>query len=124
VTNLDFVELLLEKGANPNAQDHREMTPLMFTIQEAPGAAKFLMNWPTTDVNITTRSGDSFLAFVRSINIDFSDEAAIPGILDIVQKQFLFRQWREIEEMLVERAAQQVNGDLTWIALLESLEEG
>jgi hypothetical protein len=113
VTNLDFVELLLKKGANPNAQDHREMTPLMGTIQDAPGAAKFLMNWPTTDVNITSQYGHTFLAVVRLINIDFSDEVAIPGILDIVQKQFLFRQWREIEEMLAESSAQQVNGDLT-----------
>jgi hypothetical protein len=30
------------------------------------GAAKFLLNWPTTDVNITTQSGASFLARVRN----------------------------------------------------------
>jgi hypothetical protein len=29
VTNLDFVELLLEAGADPNAQDHLGLTPLM-----------------------------------------------------------------------------------------------
>jgi ankyrin repeat protein len=27
VTNLDFVELLLEEGANPNIQDHLGLTP-------------------------------------------------------------------------------------------------
>ena len=45
VTNLDFVELLLETGADPNAQDHLGLTPLMCTIEVAPGAAKFLLNW-------------------------------------------------------------------------------
>jgi hypothetical protein len=113
VTNLDFVELLLDAGADPNARDHLGRTPLMMTTPYAPGAAKFLMNWPTADVNSTTQSGESFLDFVRPSITDFSDEVAIPAdILDIVQKQFLLRQWREIEEMLVERAAQQVHGNL------------
>jgi hypothetical protein len=62
VTNLDFVELLLEEGADPNSQDSRGQTPLMWTTYFAPGAAKFLLNWPTTDANINTRSGTSFLA--------------------------------------------------------------
>jgi hypothetical protein len=48
VTNLDFVELLLKKGADPNSQDHLGGTPLTFTKKFAPGAAKFLLNWPTT----------------------------------------------------------------------------
>jgi hypothetical protein len=100
VTNLDYVELLLEAGADPNVQDRRGQTPLIFcACSNAPGAAKFLMNWPTTDVNITTRAGASFLALVRS-NITTSDSG-----LDRVQKQYLLRQWREIEEMLVERGA-------------------
>jgi hypothetical protein len=38
---------------------------LTCTILNAPGAAKFLLNWPTTDINITTGSGASFLARVR-----------------------------------------------------------
>jgi ankyrin repeat protein len=66
VTNLDFVELLLENGADPNAKDHNEMTPLMYTNDLAPGAAKFLLNWPTTDVNILNGAGEPFLAMVRS----------------------------------------------------------
>ncbi len=65
VTNLDFVELLLKKGADPNFQDSRGATPLMCTVPGAPGAAKFLLNWPTTDANIAARSGESFLARVR-----------------------------------------------------------
>jgi hypothetical protein len=66
VTNLDFIELLLKEGADPNAQDHLGVTPLMCTTPDAPGAAKFLLKWPTTDVNITTRNGASFLILVRT----------------------------------------------------------
>jgi ankyrin repeat protein len=44
VTNLDFVELLLEEGADPNTQDHFGLTPLMSIPTDAPGAAKFLLS--------------------------------------------------------------------------------
>jgi hypothetical protein len=105
VTNLEFVELLLKKGADPNAQGHRGVTPLMYTTMFAPGAAKFLLNWSTTDANITTRSGASFLARVRDDVKYFSDSIAYPDNPERIQHQFLLRQWREIEEMLVERGA-------------------
>jgi hypothetical protein len=118
VTNLDFVELLLTKGADPNAQDHLGLTPLMYTTDFAPGVAKFLLNWPTMDVNITNQSGQSFLVWVRtaimtisdkdvrSIVSAVSDATSISDSLDQVKDQFLLRQWREIEEMLVERGAE------------------
>jgi ankyrin repeat protein len=48
VTNLDFVEYLIP-------------TALMYALFYAPSAATFLLNWPTTDANITMRSGESFL---------------------------------------------------------------
>jgi hypothetical protein len=106
VTNLDFVEYLLEAGADPNAQDHWGMTPLMCTTRNAPGAAKFLLNWPTTDVNITTRSGESFLARARAAVKYFSDNVALPDNPEQVQQhQFLLQQWRVIEDMLVKRGA-------------------
>jgi hypothetical protein len=105
VTNLDFVELLLEKGVDPNSQDHLAMTPLMCTVPEAPGAAKFLLNWPTTDANITSSTGASFLATVRFAITAYSDQIALPDIPDQVQDQFVLQQWREIECMLVERGA-------------------
>jgi ankyrin repeat protein len=54
VTHLDFVELLLEEDANPNVQDSLGLTPLMYTLPYPPFAAKFLLNWPITDVYITT----------------------------------------------------------------------
>jgi hypothetical protein len=65
VTNLDFAELLLEAGADPNAQDRLGLTPLMYTIPNAPGAANFLLNWPTTDDNTINLSGASFLSRIR-----------------------------------------------------------
>jgi hypothetical protein len=105
VTNLDFVEHLLEVGADPNAQDHLLQTPLIYTLPDAPGAAKFLLNWPTTDANVTSRSGASFLAGVRSVITDYSAEVALPDNLNVVQHQFQIQQWREIEEILVERGA-------------------
>ncbi len=105
VTNLDFVELLLEKGADPNAQDHQGMTPVMHTVPFAPGAAKFLLNWPTTDVTITEGAGASFLAMVRLIIQAFSYNGTGPDNPEMVQHQLLLQQWREIEDMLVERGA-------------------
>jgi hypothetical protein len=81
------------------------VTPLMDTTPNAPGAAKFLLNWPSTDVNITTRSGGCFLARVQDAITANSEKVARPRNPDRVQHQFLLRQWSEIEEMLVERAA-------------------
>jgi hypothetical protein len=103
VTNLDFVELLLDEGVDPNAQDHQGLTPLMRTIPHAPGAAKFLLKWPTTDVNITDRSGKSFLVMVRFGIMYFSELIASPDNPDRVQNKFLLQQWRDIEEMLMAR---------------------
>jgi hypothetical protein len=105
VTNLDFVEYLLKEGADPNFQDHRGLTPLMFTTPNAPGAAKFLLNWPTTDVNITTQSGASFLARVRKAIRDYSNQIALTANPYQIQHQFTLQQWRDIEEMLMERGA-------------------
>jgi hypothetical protein len=85
VTNLDFIELLLEGGADPNSQDNCGMIPLMCTTPDAPGAAKFLLNWPTTDVNTTARSGVSNLARVRKAAKCLSDKVAVPDNADRVQ---------------------------------------
>jgi hypothetical protein len=59
----------------------------------------------TTDVNITTRSGASFLARVRGAVKYFSAQDAILDNTDRANYQFLLQQWRDIEEMLVEREA-------------------
>jgi hypothetical protein len=103
VTNLDFIELLLKAGADPNYQNHAGMTPLMMTTPYAPGAAKFLLNWPTTDVHITISNGASFKDFVRKCIMDLSTEIALPDNPDKLQQQFLLQQWRDIEGMLVAR---------------------
>jgi hypothetical protein len=103
VTNLDFVELLLENGADPNVQDRLGLTPLMYSLKAAPGPAKFLLTWPTTDANITTRSGASILALVRSIISEYFEQITLPEDSERFQHQFLLQQWSEIEEMLMER---------------------
>jgi hypothetical protein len=105
VTNLDFVELLLEKGADPNTQDHLGMIPLIYTAPHAPGAAKFLLNWPSTDANITERSGAYFLDRVRLTITTLSDDVEVPGNPCQVQDQFQLQQWRDIEGKLLERGA-------------------
>jgi hypothetical protein len=87
------------------------VTPMMCTIMDAPGAAKFLLKWPTTDVNITMHSGESFLFGVRKAVQMFPDLVALPDNPDQVQQQFLLQQWRGIEEMLVVRVA--VDTDIT-----------
>jgi hypothetical protein len=110
VTNLDFIQLLLEKGANPNMQNIDGRTPLMCATPMAPGAAKFLLEWSTRptstdiDIHITTRTGVTLLDMVHSTIVDFSDQAALPDNPDQqVKYAFLLQQWREIEKMLVER---------------------
>jgi hypothetical protein len=101
VTNLDYVEFLLEAGANPNAQDYKGLTPLTYSKPHAPGAAKFLLNWPTTDANITCQSGESFQSSVRRTLEYFSDKLALPDNPEMLQHQLAIQQWRTIEEMLV-----------------------
>jgi hypothetical protein len=103
-TYLDFIQLLLENGADPNTQDQRGMTPLIHTVRMAPGAAKFLLEWATTDVNITASSGASFLAYVRLAIEHSADQVSLPDNPDMVKDRFVLQQWREIEETLVERA--------------------
>jgi hypothetical protein len=52
----------------------------MCTTPAAPGAAKFLLNWPTTDANIATRAAGAFVALVRKNIRATSDKLALPDI--------------------------------------------
>jgi hypothetical protein len=105
VTNLDFIELLLVEGVDPNCQDRTGCTALVFTTPNCPSAAKFLLNWPATDANIIAHCGASFLAGVRKAVEYFAYMIARPNNPDRLQHQFLLQQWQDIEEMLVERGA-------------------
>jgi hypothetical protein len=77
------------------------LMPLMCTATKSSGAAEFLLNWPTTDVNIITQSGASFLARVRNTAEYFAKTVERPNNPGRVQHQFLLQQWRESEEMLL-----------------------
>jgi hypothetical protein len=101
-TNLDFIQLLLDNGANPNIQNYLGETPLMCSVQMAPSAAKLLMEWPTTDVNLTSKSGKCSLAMVRN-TIDFlTHGCSFPWH---PRNQFLCQQWRDIEKVLLAKGA-------------------
>jgi hypothetical protein len=98
VTNLDFVELPLEAGADPNALNLSGNTPLLETIPFSPNAAKLLLKWDSTDVNITNSlREESFLATVRA-----HPEKVLPHDHE---REFMLEHWHDVEEMLVKRGA-------------------
>jgi ankyrin repeat protein len=108
VTNLAFIQLLLENGADPNAQNKYVAPPLPRTIPRSPATAKLLLEWQSTDVNVTTNQGDSYLALVRFTSTNFSDAVtrfSNSDQSDVVKSRFVLQQWREIEEILVEKGA-------------------
>jgi ankyrin repeat protein len=99
ITNLGFIKFLLEHGANQNMLSTSGKTPLLLTAKVAPAAAKFLIEWPGTDVNHVAHStGISSLALVRVCTTYFT-MAVEP------KNRFILKQWREIEAMLVEMGA-------------------
>jgi hypothetical protein len=110
VTNLDFIQLLLEKGANPNAHISPGTTPIVAVLPMAPGAAKFLLEWSTlpdtTDIriHIIDPDGVTFLDLVHYCVEDFFDQDD-DNPEQRVKHAFLLQQWREIETMLVERGS-------------------
>jgi hypothetical protein len=52
----------------------------------------------TTNVNITAKSGASFLALVREAVKFFADKVALHDNPHQMEHQFLLKQWREIEK--------------------------
>jgi hypothetical protein len=104
-TNLDYIQLLLDHGANPNANSAGQ-TPLSFTVPGAPGAAKFLLTYSDkTDPDILTNDGRSFLAMVRTCIADGTSKARLPNSSQPEIMFFQVNQWEEVEKLLVERGA-------------------
>jgi hypothetical protein len=103
-TNLDFIQLLLDHGANPNAKESDGGTPLHWTIPGAPGAAKFMLTYSVkTDPDILSNDGRSFLAMVRKSIADGRSKARIPHNPKKKILLFQVKQWEEVEKLLVER---------------------
>jgi hypothetical protein len=127
VTNFAFIQLLLENGADPNAQNEYGATPLPRTIYHSPAAAELFLECQSTDVNVTTGKGCSFLAMVRFKNVSVTTKKGysflamirlnIKSFLDVivrfpnsdhpevVKARFVLQQWCEIQEILVEKGA-------------------
>jgi hypothetical protein len=57
------------------------------------------------DLHITNRAGVTFFDMVHSAIDDLSDKVALPECPDRAKHAFLLQQWREIEQMLVERGS-------------------
>jgi hypothetical protein len=105
-TNLDFIQLLLDHGANPNAKSSDFVTPLHYTYPNAPGAAKFLLTYSDkTDPDILTNDGRSFLAMVRSCIAERTSKARLPHNPHPEIMLFQVKQWEEVEKLLVKRGA-------------------
>jgi hypothetical protein len=63
-TNLDFIQLLIENGANPNQQTVDGMIPLMSSIEMAVGAAIFILKFEhekkiEVDPNVRSKWGET-----------------------------------------------------------------
>jgi hypothetical protein len=105
-TNLDYIQLLMDHGANPNAKDSDGETPLHSTVPGAPGAAKFLLTYSDkTDPDILTNDGRSVLATVRSSIADGTSKARLPNNSHPEIMFFQVKQLQEVEKLLVERGA-------------------
>jgi hypothetical protein len=106
VTNLEFIDFLLQSGADPNVRNHKGATPLMWTIEWAPSAAKILIEWPATDVNIVDQEGVSVLTLVRKVIETISGAVDKTGnACRKAEDRFRLQQWLEVEDMLVEKGA-------------------
>jgi hypothetical protein len=102
--NLGFIQILLEAGADPNVQDQWGQTPLVHSLMYAPTAAKFVLEWPTTDLDVTQRDGLTFANLVRLTIGDIS-EMLDDDSNDPIKYNALLQQWREVEAMLDEKEA-------------------
>jgi ankyrin repeat protein len=106
-TNLDFILLLLDHGANLNTKNSKGETSLHYTLYSAPGATKFLLTYSdkTADPDILTNDGRSFLAMVRSGIAEGTSTARHPHNLHPEIDRFQVNQLEEVETLLVERGA-------------------
>jgi hypothetical protein len=103
-TILDYIQLILDHGANPNAKYIDGLTPIHYTYSNAPGAAKFLLTYSNkTDPDILPSDGRSFLAVVRSSIAEGKAEARLRDNPEKEKQLFLVKQWEEVEKLLFER---------------------
>jgi ankyrin repeat protein len=105
-TNLEFIKFLLNNGADQNALSTSGKTPLLLTSTLAPAAAKFLIEWPGTDVNhVADSTGISSLALVRVCITFYTKALQRPNFSLGAEYRFIRKQWLEIDDMLMEMGA-------------------
>jgi len=115
VINLDFIRLLLEHGANPNARSvPKGETPLMHTLENSMPAAVLLLTFPSRvaiDVNVCSSNGSTFLGGVRQSIKRFKEDEVfdqLGGGLSseaIARRNFILKQFLQVEALLVEKGA-------------------
>ena len=90
-TNLDFIQLLLENGANPNQQTVDGVTPLLHSLEMAVGAAIFVLkfehpNKVEVDPNVRSKFGETLwsrLAQALCYNIRQRESVRATGQADV-----------------------------------------
>lgn len=111
VTNLSFIRLLLENGANPNAPSAPQgETPLMHTLECAMPAAKLLFTFPSIapiDVNVRSANGSTFLGGVCASASKLKLCLAMgPPSSQKAKIKLMLKQLNQVEEILVGKAAE------------------
>lgn len=121
-TNLDLIKLFLDNGADPNQVDDSGETPLMWTLEKSPSAARILLTYPyenniapAIDVNIRTSQGSTYLGgliyniqcgALRTFKICFRPEFE-PDVewTHLLPYQYYLQQLEELKVLAVERGA-------------------
>eukprot|EP00545_Synedropsis_sp_CCMP1620_P003144 CAMPEP_0119006428 /NCGR_PEP_ID=MMETSP1176-20130426/2286_1 /TAXON_ID=265551 /ORGANISM="Synedropsis recta cf, Strain CCMP1620" /LENGTH=264 /DNA_ID=CAMNT_0006958337 /DNA_START=134 /DNA_END=928 /DNA_ORIENTATION=- len=110
-TNLDFIKLLLDNGADPNAQSTLGETPLMYTMNAAPGACKFVVEYKgkgqiKPDLNIRNKKGETILSKVKKgIDGMVQFNLLIAPKDRMAATKLLVQQLEELQGILLERNA-------------------
>jgi hypothetical protein len=92
-TNLAFIQLILDHGANPNAKDSYGLTPLHCTYPGAPGAAKFLLAYSNKTYRYCGKNVQSETSTQFPLGNSVLSGETVARSRKIVGRTRGFRQW-------------------------------